>query len=765
MKNNNFTIYFLSFKQIFNSNIFITYYFLLPIFYIIKKKFIKIFLLLILFIISFLLLFIHVNIENEIFIYNNNKSFLKLKIIQIFNNYIKFCLENNYILKKNKFLENPKISIIMPIYNGEKYLFYSLRSIQNQKFKEIEILLIDDCSTDNSINIIKKYMNEDKRIRLIQNKKNKKILYSKSIGALNSNGKYIIELDQDDMFIRDDCIDILYLQAETNDLDLVQIRDYIKKTFYFNFITKIDGFGKHLIFPQVTNYKIQPNLKLKMFVENNNYLLWGLLIKSDIYKKAIYLLWPMIMNYQLIFHEDYSISFMIIILAKRYKYLNKFGLLHLIHEKSASNNFHINNNYYLSVLFVSNIIYNNYIKENEKDIVILINYINLFIDCFQYAKNYIPDFYNHIIKFILKSDYLNENEKQSIIYTLENNTYNENKLIEDDFALSTKKIQIEKKLIVKDIYELTILIYCNESKYLFNTIKSILCQKYIYLEIIIIYDNDNQKELSYIKSLIKNYKVIRLIDNKTKKGLIYSISIGVLKSKGNFILFLQPTYLLYKDNILNTLYNKIINNNFDILEFNLIIKSDILSKYSVLYQCPHIKSSINLESIKYNKFYKDIDQENDLLFNKLIQTNLFKNIINKFKINKFREIIYNYFHNIFLFSLKNNEANIQHLDIIGIIQYTNQMENLKINQIMKNKNQKINDTIFYINFLFEKTDNTFEGKKYALNELFNILSIICNKFNRISKDSIKLIEKFNNSKFINISDKIELNFYYNSLIN
>ena len=658
----------------------------------------------------------------------------------------------------------------MPIYNGGKYLFYSLSSIQNQNYKQIEILLIDDCSTDNSIKIIKKYMKDDVRIRLIQNKKNKKILYSKSIGALNSKGKFIIELDQDDMLIRNDCLDILFFQAETNGLDLVQIRDFTKKTFYFKYITKINSIGNHLIFPQTTNYKNQPNLKLKMFIENNNYLLWGLLIKSDIYKKAIYNLWPVIMNYQLIFHEDYSISFMIVILSKRYKYLNKFGLIHLIHEESASNNYQKKNNYYLSVLFVSNIIYNFYIKKNEKDIIILINYINLFIDCFQYAKIHFTNFYNLIIKYILKSNYLNENEKKNIIDKIEVNStynlkkiYNYDKYIEDyEYSLFSKKLKMEKKF-VKDNYEITIIIYCNEAKYLYKTIKSILNQKFINFEIIIVYDNANKKELSYIKNIIKNNnKIITILDNKTTKGLIYSISIGVLKSKGNYILFLQSTYLLFQDNILNKLYNILLNNNLDILEFDLIIKND---HYSKKYICSHIKSSLNLNAIKYNKLYKDLDQENDLLFNKIIKAELFIKTINKFNMISFKDIIYNYAHNIFYFCLVNNKAKIHHYNIIGIIQYINQTEDLKIIKLMNDKNRIINESIFYINFLFEKTDNTFKGKKYALNELYNILSIIFNKFNIISNSSLNLISKFNNSQFINISDKIDLNFYYKSLIN
>jgi glycosyltransferase involved in cell wall biosynthesis len=101
---------------------------------------------------------------------------------------------NNILIDKKKYplLKSPIISVIIPIYNGGKYLHYSLRSVQNQKMKAIEIILIDDCSTDNTFRIIEKYMKEDERIRFIQNIENRKILYSKSMAALNSKGKYFI---------------------------------------------------------------------------------------------------------------------------------------------------------------------------------------------------------------------------------------------------------------------------------------------------------------------------------------------------------------------------------------------------------------------------------------------------------------------------------------------------------------------------------------------------------------------------------------------
>ena len=57
-------------------------------------------------------------------------------------------------------------------------------------------------------------------------------MYSKSIAALNSNGEYIIELDQDDMFIRDNAFQLLYNEAKKYNLDLVQIRDFFKNNFF-----------------------------------------------------------------------------------------------------------------------------------------------------------------------------------------------------------------------------------------------------------------------------------------------------------------------------------------------------------------------------------------------------------------------------------------------------------------------------------------------------------------------------------------------------
>ncbi len=93
------------------------------------------------------------------------------------------------------------------------------------------------------------------------------------------------------------------------------------------------------------------------------------------------------------------------------------------------------------------------------------------------------------------------------------------------------------------------------------------------------------------------------------------------------------------------------------------------------------------------------------------------------------------------------------------------MKELKLTKIMSEKNQKIKDSQFYINFLYDNSLNNFDGKKYALNELYNNLNIIFNKFNCFSQKSLYLIHKFNNSQFINATDKKYILFLYKSLIN
>lgn len=94
-------------------------------------------------------------------------------------------------------MSNPKISIIMPAYNAEKYIGYAIDSILNQSFKDFEFIIIDDCSTDKTAEIIKSY--GDLRIRYIKNEKNLNHPACRNIALNLARGEYVAELDADDI--------------------------------------------------------------------------------------------------------------------------------------------------------------------------------------------------------------------------------------------------------------------------------------------------------------------------------------------------------------------------------------------------------------------------------------------------------------------------------------------------------------------------------------------------------------------------------------
>ena len=381
------------------------------------------------------------------------------------------------------------------------------------------------------------------------------------------------------MFIRNDCFDILYLQAETNNLDLVQIRDFVKDNLSFRRITKVNDLNMHYIFPQPTHYKKQPELKEKMFTENNNYLLWGLLILANLYKKAIYMIWPIIINYQIIYNEDYIITFMIIILSKHYKYLNDFALIHLIHSKSATTLNWKNNEFYISILFYANFIYNTYIKYNPKEINLLINFINFYLDHFKIASNLYPAFFNQTIEYIFNNEFISSNDKIKLISKLSLNSEiynfwnNSSYLIRESQLENISNIKISNYTLKSNNVEapiFSIIIIFIDSKTYEMTIESIQKQNFTNYEIIII--NNLDEKLDILKQN-RNYKII---NNKPKQGLIYLYSIGILTSKGKYIMTLKSGYILTQINTLNDLYEISKDNSVDIFEFNLLISEEDL---------------------------------------------------------------------------------------------------------------------------------------------------------------------------------------------
>lgn len=117
-----------------------------------------------------------------------------------------------------------KVTIVVPIYNVEKYVSKCIESLVNQTFKDIEIWAIDDGSPDNSADIVKKYLQKDKRIRLIQ-KENGGYGSVLQFAINNLKSKYFLICDPDD-WLADDAIEQLYYFTEKNNLDITVADKY-----------------------------------------------------------------------------------------------------------------------------------------------------------------------------------------------------------------------------------------------------------------------------------------------------------------------------------------------------------------------------------------------------------------------------------------------------------------------------------------------------------------------------------------------------------
>ena len=113
-----------------------------------------------------------------------------------------------------------KVSVIIPIYNVEKYVKDCLNSVTNQTYKNLEIICVNDCGTDNSMEIVEEYAKNDDRIKIIEQEENMGQGEARNVGLNYATGKYIYFIDSDDF------IDINYIKelveiAEEQNVDLV----------------------------------------------------------------------------------------------------------------------------------------------------------------------------------------------------------------------------------------------------------------------------------------------------------------------------------------------------------------------------------------------------------------------------------------------------------------------------------------------------------------------------------------------------------------
>ncbi len=181
----------------------------------------------------------------------------------------------------------PKVSIVVPIYNAEKYLHQTLDSLAEQTLKDIEILCVNDCSTDSSGQIIAKFAVGDPRFRQIDLPENRGEGLARKAGILASTGTYIMFLDSDDYFRHDAC-KIAYRKISAENTDIVQFGAEVIASPNVT-VGELNGlYGFLEPYNGTLRYTSAGEL-IRACLERQNfgYTIWNKIYNGDIVRKAV----------------------------------------------------------------------------------------------------------------------------------------------------------------------------------------------------------------------------------------------------------------------------------------------------------------------------------------------------------------------------------------------------------------------------------------------------------------------------------------------
>ena len=150
-------------------------------------------------------------------------------------------------------MKYPLVSVVIPVYNSEQTLDNCLHSVITQSYVTLEIIIVNDCSTDDSLAMMKKYAELDSRIVIVDKHKNEGLVYARRTGIDVAKGKYVQYLDSDDMLC-EGAIACLVDKAEKTQADMVvapfffSIEGRLENSLFFDF-EELQGIDylKHLL--------------------------------------------------------------------------------------------------------------------------------------------------------------------------------------------------------------------------------------------------------------------------------------------------------------------------------------------------------------------------------------------------------------------------------------------------------------------------------------------------------------------------------------
>ena len=334
----------------------------------------------------------------------------------------------------------PKVSVIVPVYNNARYLHQALDSVVNQTLKEIEIIIVNDGSTDASLDIINEYASKDLRIKVI-NQPNRGVANAINNGMARATSEYLAEMDSDD-YIKPEMYEELYEYSKTNDLDIVISN-------YYEFV------GNHEnIKTKLCRFFDTPNWYYKNLYPSDFYInklsedyLRGFgwcIIWSALYKKSFLIENKICWNEDVRAYNDNGFWFQTRALAKKIMYVDKaYYFYRRDNSSSTINNFEkFEEDFFGEQIFIKNFLKERNLWNDLKDLYIK----QTFLDYLYFALPKLPD--NKINQFFLKisgilSEFINQHGDmtRNIFNEYEWSTLN---MIVNDPLKAVRKYRIER---------------------------------------------------------------------------------------------------------------------------------------------------------------------------------------------------------------------------------------------------------------------------------------------------------------------------------
>ena len=417
-----------------------------------------------------------------------------------------------------------KLSVIIPVYNVENYLNECLDSVTSQTLDDMEIICIDDGSTDNSPDILKEYSKKDKRIKIIT-KENGGQATARNLGIKEAQGEYIAFVDSDD-FIEPTMFEKLYTKAKDNNLDIAMCKiatfdnqtEEIKENVWYYMLGVFRDFDKDIF-----NHKDTREFTCHIAVTPYNKLYKTTLLKEN-----------NIMFPEGLIFEDEKFFYDTYLRAKRVSIVDEFLYYYRINRKGSTVDT-IKDNDFSDIIPISKLIRETFKEtDNYEDYKILLSnrFIHLQLARFtQTSQKYKENFFN-----LLKSDLKEVLADRTIYDNLESDVK-----LRVDKIINSESLSEFEKLDEDKIFSVVMACY-NAENHLDETINSLLGQSFSFgsnIQLILVDDGSTDKTAEICLKYQNQYPDNIIYLHQENKGQGAARNFGLKYVKGKYINFLD----------------------------------------------------------------------------------------------------------------------------------------------------------------------------------------------------------------------------------